>query len=43
MTDLHDLTRPVVDGWATLDSGWRAVILGLLVVFAVMAGIPVPW
>ncbi|MFC6836154.1 hypothetical protein [Halomarina ordinaria] len=43
MTDLNELLEVASNRWTSLESGWRAVSLGFLVVLAVLLGLPVPW
>lgn len=33
----------ILDVWISLDRGWRAVLIGLVVLVMVLSGIEIPW
>ena len=43
MTDINQVFNMLAQLWMNLESGWQAVLLGLLAVLIISAGIPIPW
>ncbi|MBP2252344.1 hypothetical protein J2754_002690 [Halarchaeum solikamskense] len=43
MNDTTDIYAGLTQWWMKLESGWQAVILGLLALTLVYAGVTIPW
>ena len=43
VTDSVPTTTDIARWWSELDGGWRAVVLGAVLVAIVWAGVPIPW
>lgn len=42
-TYTEQVRESVLDRWSAADRGWRATLLGGLLVGAVLVGLPIPW
>ncbi len=43
MTDTTYIVDGLTERWMNLESGWQAVLLGLLALVLVHLGVPIPW